>query len=237
IFKSSRENYGSPRIYNALKNLGFVTSVETVARYMRDLNLVSKTVKKFRVSTTNSNHNHRVSSNLLKQEFEGYNPGEVILGDITYIPTSEGWLYLSAVLDLGSREIAGWHMSATLESSSTVKALEMAATRTKITPETIFHSDRGVQYASNEFRQVLNYYGIKQSMSGRGNCYDNSPMESFFHTLKVELVHHENFQTRKEAELKIFEWIEVYYNRERLHSSIGYKNPFEYKCNYFQNHS
>jgi len=229
IFEGSRKTYGSPRVYQVLKGLGHKTSEGTVARYMQEMGLTSKSKKKYRIVTTNSNHQLQIPQNLLKQDFSVKSPGEVLLGDITYVKTNEGWLYLSAVLDLGSREVIGWNMSDSLERQGTIDALKMAIKRTNITDNTIFHSDRGIQYACNDFKKELKANGIAQSMSARGNCYDNAPMESFFHSLKVEFIHHERFATREEAKLRIFEWIEVFYNRERLHSSLGYKSPLDYK--------
>lgn len=224
-FIGSRGTYGSPRIFQVLKGLGFQVCEDTVAKLMKQMGLRAKSKRKFRVKTTDSKHNLPVADNKLEQVFVASIPGEVMLGDITYIHTDEGWLYLAGVLDLCSRQLIGWAMADNMERQIVLDALHMAIRRQKPTNDAIFHSDRGSQYASYEFRGQLLAYGITASMSRSGNCYDNSPMESFWHTLKTEFVHHEQFATKAEAKSKIFEWIEVFYNRQRMHSSIGYKTP------------
>ena len=227
-FEGSRGTYGSPRIYQALKGLGYEVSEETVAKLMQDMGLRAKAKRRFKVCTTDSNHGFPIAENKLKQVFEASKPGEVMLADITFIPTGEGWLYLAAVLDLCSRQIIGWAMGDTIDRHLTISALHMALRRQKPAADAIFHSDRGSQYACYDFRDQLIAHGLIQSMSRSGNCWDNAPMESFFHTLKTEFVHHQNFATRAEAKLKIFEWIESFYNRQRMHSSLGYKTPFAF---------
>lgn len=224
-YQGSRGTYGSPRVLQVLKGLGFEVSEETVARLMREMGLKAKAKRRFKVNTTDSAHSFPIADNKLDQVFEASKPGEVMLSDITYIPTGEGWLYLAGVLDLCSRQLIGWAMGPTIDRHLTIDALHMALRRQKPTPEAIFHSDRGSQYACYDFRDQLLAFGLTQSMSRSGNCWDNAPMESFFHTLKTEFIHHETFATRAEAKLKIFEWIEVFYNRERLHSSLGYQTP------------
>jgi putative transposase len=161
----------------------------------------------------------------LEQNFVATKPNEIWLSDLRYIKTAKGWLYLVTVMDLYSRKIVGWNLSTSLEAVGTIQALHMAFKRQNPEPGLIFHSDRGVQYACELFRAQLSKYGFVQSMSRRGNCYDNAPMESFFHTLKTEYVHHENFTEICQAASGIFEWIECFYNRKRIHSSIGYKTP------------
>jgi len=227
-FKDSRRTYGSPRIYRVLKGQGYIVSEDTVATLMREMGIRAKGKRRFKVCTTDSNHSFPIAANKLEQVFEADKPGEVMLGDITYIPTKEGWLYLAAVLDLCSRQIIGWAMGGTIDRHLTIAALNMALRRQKPISGAIFHSDRGSQYACYDFRDQLVAYGLLQSMSRSGNCWDNAPMESFFHTLKTEFVHHEEFETRAEAKLKIFEWIESFYNRQRLHSSIGYRTPVDF---------
>lgn len=227
VFLGSRKTYGSPRVFQILKGMGQATSKETVARLMKEMGLFAKTKRKFRVSTTDSKHSHPVSENLVDQNFQASKPNEIWLSDLTYIPTAEGWLYLVSVMDLCTRKIIGWDLSTSLKAEQTINALKMAVSNQKPGYGVIFHSDRGVQYACHEFRAELQKNGFKQSMSRKGNCYDNAPMESFFHTLKTEFVHHEHFTWIESAKLEIFEWIEGFYNRKRIHSSIGYKTPLE----------
>lgn len=228
-FIDSRRTYGSPRIFRILKSSGYDVSEETVAKLMQDMGLRAKAKRRFKVRTTDSAHALPVAENKLQQDFTASKPGEVLLGDITYIPTGEGWLYLAGVLDLCSRQLIGWAMSDTMERQLVIDALHMALRRQAPADGTpLFHSDRGSQYASADFQGHLLAYGLTASMSRSGNCYDNAPMESFWHTLKTEFVHHEVFATRDEAKLKIFEWIETFYNRLRLHSSLGYKTPLEF---------
>jgi transposase InsO family protein len=227
-FVGGRGSYGSPRIYKVLKGLGYQVSEDTVAKLMQEIGLKAKTKRKFRVATTDSKHTLPIAENRLDQVFEASMPGEVMLSDITYIPTGEGWLYLAGVLDLCSRQLVGWAMADNMETKLVIDALNMALIRQKPKSAAIFHSDRGGQYASYEFQGQLTAYGLVASMSRSGNCYDNAPMESFWHTLKTEFVHHEQFATRAEAKAKIFESIEVFYNRARLHSSLGYKTPVDF---------
>lgn len=227
-FKGGRGAYGSPRIHPILKGLGYEVSEETVAKLMAEMGLRAKAARRFKVCTTDSKHSFPIAENKLEQVFEAERPGEVMLADITFIETAEGWLYLAAVLDLCSRQLIGWAMGDTIDRHLTIAALHMALRRQKQAPGAIFHSDRGSQYACYDFRDQLLAYGLTPSMSRSGNCWDNAPMESFFHTLKVEFVHHEEFATRAEAKLKIFEWIETFYNRQRLHSSLGYKTPIAF---------
>lgn len=227
IFMDSKNTYGSPRVYRELLRRGYAKSCDTIARYMQQLGLRSVTKKRFKVKTTNSNHSFAVCENLLQQEFTAHKPDEVWLSDLTYIETADGWLYLVTVMDLFSRKIIGWNLSATLEAEGTIAALQMAIKARNPPPGLIFHSDRGVQYACKEFRRVVEKYGIVQSMSRRGNCYDNAPMESFFHTFKTEHVYQMDFSsmTLSQAAASAFYWIEQFYNRKRSHSSIGYISP------------
>ena len=188
----------------------------------------AKQQRKF-VMTTDSKHDLPVAENVLGREFSVDEPNRVWSSDITYIPTDEGWLYLAGVLDLCSRTAVGWSMSDSLERTLVVDALRMAYRRRRPGKGLIHHSDRGSQYASEHYRNLLKDYGMQMSMSRKGDCWDNAPMESFFGTLKKELVNHRKFRTRAEARRDIFDYIEVFYNRERLHSSLGYLSPLNYE--------
>jgi putative transposase len=195
---------------------------------MRRQGIAAKTKRKFRC-TTDSNHDRPVADNLLDRQFEPTAVNQVWVADITYVPTREGWLYLAAVEDLYSRQIVGWSMSERITSRLVVDALEMAITRRLPGEGLLTHSDRGSQYASDHYQRLLERHAITCSMSRRGNCWDNAPMESFFATLKKELIHHEDYQARAEARASIFEYIEVFYNRVRRHSALGYVSPVEYE--------
>lgn len=228
IHEQSRKTYGSPRVTKQLHKRGYTCSRPRVARLMAKNNIYAKTRRKFKV-TTDSNHKYPASADLLKQDFSIDAPNKVWVSDITYIRTMEGWLYLTVILDLYNRQIVGWSMSHRLTANTTtIPALIDAFQRQRPDVGLIFHSDRGVQYACHEFRNKLADYKMIQSMSGKGNCYDNAVAESFFHTLKTELVYFEKYKTKQQAKQSIFEYIEVFYNRERLHSALGYKTPTEY---------
>lgn len=179
--------------------------------------------------TTDSKHKLPVAANVLNREFTVEKPGMALASDITYIPTYEGWLYLAVTIDLYSRKVAGWSMDLTMTEKLVSDALLMAIGRIDLATKVIHHSDRGSQYASQGFRENLKLYEITQSMSRKGNCWDNAPVESFFHTLKTELVYFENYSTREEARKSIFEYIEIFYNRIRLHSSLNYKSPVDFE--------
>ncbi len=228
VFKSSRELYGSPRITAALLSKGIQCNKKRIARIMYCNGIKAKTVRKYK-ATTNSKHKLPVAKNLLNQKFDVKHPNKVWTGDITYIWTKMGWLYLAVVLDLYSRRVVGWHVDKYITKELVIKALNQAVINRRLHRDIIFHSDQGIQYASNEFRSVLDKEGIEQSMSRKGNCYDNAVSESFFHTLKTELVYFERYDSREEAKLSIFEYIEVFYNRKRIHSSIGYKSPAQFE--------
>ena len=195
-----------------------------VERLMAANGIRAKQKRKF-VATTDSKHNLPVAENILRREFTVEEPDKVWVSDITYIPTDEGWLYLAGVLDLCSKTAVGWSMRESLERELVIDALTMAYRRRRPGEGLIHHSDRGSQYASEDYRKLLDSYGMQTSMSRKGDCWDNAPMESFFGTLKKELVHHRRYRTREEARREIFEYIEVFYNRERLHSSLGYLSP------------
>jgi len=226
--KNSRRIYGSPRITNELHSKGIRCGKNRVARIMKIHGIVAKAAKKFR-ATTNSKHNLPVAENLVNQNFESDRPNKVWASDITYIPTMEGWMYLAVILDLYSRQVIGWAMSNCLSSGFLINALYQAIGRRKPGKGCIFHSDRGVQYASVDFRDVLKDYSFIQSMSRKGNCYDNAVAESFFHTLKTEHVYDYRYETRAEATQSIFEYIEMFYNRQRRHSALGYRSPVSFE--------
>jgi len=226
--KRSRRTYGSPRITEDLRAKGTPCGENRVARLMNIYGIVGKAKKKFK-ATTNSKHNLPVAENLLNQNFEAAKPNTVWASDITYVPTLEGWLYLVVVLDLFSRQVVGWAMSDRLTSGFVVKALYQAIGGRRPAPGCVFHSDRGVQYASTDFRDVLGAYGFVQSMSRKGNCYDNAVAESFFHTLKTEHVYDYRYESRAAARQSIFEYIEMFYNRHRRHSALGYHSPVSFE--------
>jgi len=228
VHKSSRRTYGAPRIHGELVATGFKCSKKRVERLMSANGIRAKQKRKF-VVTTDSRHCMPVAPNILNREFVVNEPDTVWLSDITYIPTDEGWLYLAGVMDLCSRTAVGWSMSDCMDTTLVTDALKMAYRRRRPTTGLIHHSDRGSQYASYDYRNLLSDYGMLMSMSRKGNCWDNAPMESFFGTLKKELIHHKQYRTRDEARRDIFDYIEVFYNRQRLHSSLGYLSPAEYE--------
>lgn len=228
IHEQFKGRYGSPRIHAELKATGHGCCVNTVAEVMRQAGIKAKTARKFK-HTTDSNHTRPVADNVLDREFDVDGPNQAWVADITYIPTREGWLYLAIVEDLYSRLIVGWSMGPTMTSRLVVDALEMAIARRLPDEDLLAHSDRGSQYASEHYQHLLGKHGIECSMSEVGQCWDNAPAESFFATLKKELVHDEDYQTRAEATASIFEYIEVFYNRQRRHSTLGYVSPAEYE--------
>ena len=236
IFTQSKKTYGSPRISAELKRRGHTVSKPRVAKLMRLNGLKSKIRKRYRVTTTNSNHKLAISANHLNRNFIPTALNKAWVSDITYIRTNQGWLYLTTVIDLFDRQIIGWSLSETLLTKETIlPAWKMAVGKRNIDDQLIFHSDRGVQYASKEFRRCLkNNPLITQSMSRKGNCWDNAVAESFFKTLKVELIYHQEYVTIEQAKLAVFEYIEVWYNRKRLHSSLGYNTPVEIELKFNQ---
>lgn len=221
--------YGASRIHQELVAQGHACNRKTVAKCMKAAGIQAKTVKKFRVLTTDSNHSHPVAQNLVDRNFTPAERNQTWTADITYIPTDEGWLYLAAVEDLFSRKIVGWSMSDRMDSRLVVDALEMAIHRELPGEGLVAHSDRGVQYASEHYQNLLRKHDITCSMSRKANCWDNAPMESFFATLKKELVHHHRYQTRDEARRSLFEYIEIFYNRVRRHSALGYLSPAQFE--------
>ena len=221
-------SYGSPRVFRELRARGDRVNEKTVAKVMRDAGIQAKSQRKFRVTTTDSNHAQPVAENVLNREFTAEKRNQKWVADITYIATLEGWLYLAAVIDLFTRKVVGWSMSERIDSRLVVDALEMAVSRELPDAGLVAHSDRGVQYASEHYQVMLTQHDIKCSMSRTANCWDNAPAESFFATLKKELVHHETYATREAARVSLFDYIEVFYNRERRHSALGYVSPLAF---------
>jgi len=230
VHESSKQTYGSPRIHAELTANGISCSRNRVARLMKEQGIRAKSKRKFRV-TTDSNHSLPAAPNLLNRNFSTDRPNQVWLTDITYIPTREGWLYLAAVLDMHSRRIVGWAMSNRLKRQLVMDALLMAIWQRKPDRGLLHHSDRGSQYCSQEYQNLMKRHGLVCSMSRKGDCWDNAPMESFFHTLKTELIHHRNYKTRQEAISDVFNYIGLFYNPKRRHSSIGYRSPADYELN------
>lgn len=224
----SKATYGLPRIYAVMRKEGLVVNKKRLARLMKVNNIKAKTKRRFRVTTV-QNSKTQASENILKQNFTASSENKIWTGDITYLWTKEGWLYLAVVMDIYSRKIVGWSLDSSLSTELVIRALMMALVHRKPEGVIIFHSDRGCQYTSSSFRELLKSYGIVQSNSSTGNCYDNAVTESFFHTLKTELTYWEKYQTREEAKRSIFEYIEINYNRRRLHSSLGYLSPVEFE--------
>jgi transposase InsO family protein len=220
-----QKRYGAPRIHAELRAEGQTVSRKRVERVMRQHGIRARTPRRYRVCTTDSKHSLPVAENLLDQNFVADRPGQVWLADITYIPTNEGWLYLAVILDLFTRRVVGWAMREHMRAELTIAALIMAIQRRRPGVGLIHHSDRGSQYAASEYRDILQAAAITQSMSRKANCWDNAPMESFFGTLKTELVHHREYPDRDTARRDLFAYIEGYYNRVRIHSAIGYITP------------
>ena len=230
-FKESRETYGSPRMTIDVREKGLPCGENRVARLMRKNNIAAKTKRKFK-ATTQSKHNLPVAPNLLKRNFSASAPDQIWLSDITYVWTEEGWLYLAVILDVFNRQIVGWGMGDRLTADLVLRAFHQAVGMRHPAPGLLFHSDRGVQSACSDFRTVLQDYKMVQSMSGKGNCYDNAMMETFFHTLKTELIYFRKYLTRLVAKGEIFEYIGVFYNRIRRHSSLGYQSPQVFEQQY-----
>jgi putative transposase len=225
-----RRVYGSPRVHRVLRERGHAVCRNTVARLMKSLGIAARSRRRFRARTTDADHPHPVAANTLDRRFGVERLDRVWASDITYIPTGEGFLYLAGVMDLCSRRIVGWSMGATLHASLACAAFTMAVRRRRPPRGLLHHSDRGVQYACDEYRRLLASHGVAVSMSRPGDCYDNAALESFWGTLKTELVHHERFATRDQARRAIFEYIEVFYNRRRLHSTLGYLSPEQFEA-------
>jgi len=229
IHTRSRQTYGSPRVVEELRKKGRRHGRNRIARLMKQERLCGRQKRRYRVQTTDSNHDHPVAPNLLAQAPKATAPNRLWVADITYIETKEGWLYLAAIMDLYSRKIVGWAMSQRIDSVLVLKALAMALLHRRPPANLLFHSDRGVQYASADYRQALSQAGLIPSMSRSGNCYDNAAMESFWSTLKIELVYRRCFETRTQARSQIFDYIETFYNRQRTHSALGYRSPVDFE--------
>jgi transposase InsO family protein len=221
--------YGSPRMHQELLNRGYAVCENTVARLMSSEGIASSTTKKFRVTTTDSNHALAVAENILDRDFTAEKPGQKVVSDLTYIATAEGFLFLVCVIDVFSRRVVGWSMSHEMTTEVFLSALNMSLGRLGVTDNLMFHSDRGSQYCSAAFQSALTRHEIRCSMSRKGNCWDNAVSESFFASLKKELVYQQKYATREEARQSIFQWIETFYNRTRLHSHLGYTSPEQFE--------
>lgn len=229
IHEGSGRRYGSPRIHAELARRDIRCGRKRVARLMHDGGLRAKGCRRFRPRTTDSRHDLPIAPNLVDRTFAASKPNRLWLADITYIPTREGWLYLASIIDVFSRMIVGWAMDSNRKTQLCLHALDMALRRRRPAPGMVHHSDRGSQYASKDYRKALKAKGIRCSMSAAGNCYDNALKESFFRSLKVELVHDEEFASHEQAKSAVFEYIESFYNRRRLHSALGYVPPMEFE--------
>jgi transposase InsO family protein len=229
IHAQSRRTYGSPRIVAALRQKGHRHGRNRVARIMKQGGLCGRQKGRYRVQTTDSNHDEPIAPNRLTKAPKATAPNQLWVADITYIQTQEGWLYLAAILDLYSRKIVGWAMSERIDTALVLKALGMALRHRHPPRELLLHSDRGVQYASADYRRALSQAGLVASMSRKANCYDNAAMESFWSTLKLELVYRRDFLTRRHARTEIFDYIESFYNRQRFHSSLNYQSPVDFE--------
>ena len=231
LHRQSRKTYGSPRIVAQLRQRGLRHGRNRVARLMRDQGLCGRQRGRYRVQTTDSNHDHPIAPNRLALAPAAAAPNEIWVADITYIQTQEGWLYLAAVLDLYSRRIVGWALSPAIDAALVLRALGMALLHRRPPANLLFHSDRGVQYAAGPVRAALSQAGLIPSMSRRGNCYDNATIESFWSTLKLELVYRRVFLSHRQARTEIFDYIEAFYNRQRLHSALNFQSPAHFELN------
>ena len=229
VFAGSRQTYGSPRVQQALRQQGGRPGRNRIARLMRAAGLCGRQKGRYRVQTTDSHHDHPIAPNHLAEAPPATAPNQIWVMDITYIPTGEGWLYVAAVLDRYSRKIVGWAMSHRIDTALVLQALAMALLRRQPPAKLLCHSDRGVQYAAADYRHALARAGLTASMSRKGNCYDNATMESFWSTLKWELVYRRDFQTRQQAQAAIFDYIECFYNPKRLHSALNFRSPVDFE--------
>jgi transposase InsO family protein len=229
VHQRSGGRYGSPRVHQALRQEGTCCSRNQVARLMREHSLHASRCRRFRVRTTDSRHPYPLAQNRLNRQFRPSKLDTVWAADLTYVATDEGWVYLAAVMDLCSRRIIGWSTASHLRAELPLSALEQALAARRPCGELMHHSDRGVQYACGEYQAALERHGIQCSMSRSGNCYDNAALESFFKTFKVELVYQDHYRTRQEAQASIYTYIELFYNRQRLHSALGYQSPVDYE--------
>lgn len=226
IYRAHKRRYGSPRVHRELREQGESVSEKRVARLMQEERLRAVGKRRFRI-TTDSKHSHPIWPNRLQQKFQAERANQVWLGDITYLRTAEGWMYLAVILDLYSRRIVGWSLRPRIDQELTLRALRFAIQRRRPSPGLIHHTDRGCQYAAKAYRDLLHKYRFEGSMSRKGNCWDNAPIESFFATLKRELG--EEFETRQHARRKVFQYLEVFYNRQRRHSALHYLSPEQFE--------
>ena len=231
VFAESRQTYGSPRVQQALRQQGCHHGRNRIARLMRTAGLYGRQKGRYRVQTTDSHHDHPIAPNHLAEAPQATAPNQIWVMDITYIPTGEGWLYVAAVLDLYSRKIVGWAMSHRIDTLLVLQALAMALRHRQPPAKLLCHSDRGVQYAAADYRHALTRAGLIASMSRKGNCYDNATMESFWSTLKWELVYRREFATHHQARSAIFDYIEGFYNPKRLHSALNFRSPVDFESN------
>jgi len=227
--REAREAYGAVKLWRALQQRGVACGKHRVARLRRQAGLATRRVRRFRLTTAARQHTYPVAANSLQRAFAVLQPNRVWVGDITFIPTRAGWLHLAVMVDLFARRVVGWAMSADIDGALVRQALEMALAQRRARHGLIHHTDQGRQYADGGYQQLLQAHGMIPSMSRKGDCFDNACAESFFSTLKNELVHHATFHTREEARTAIFEYIEVFYNRQRLHQTLGYLAPAEYE--------
>lgn len=228
LHAGSHRIYGSRRITAALRNKGQFYGKNRIARLMRAASIVSRTRRKFK-QTTHSKYSLSKMENLVRQNFSADKPNRLWVSDITYIWTKEGWLYLVVIIDVFSRLVVGWSLSNRLHHSLVLKAFQQAVRKRDVQPGLVFHSDRGVQYACEDVKEQLRIHQITQSMSGSGNCYDNALAESFFHSFKTEWIYFEKYETKEQASLSVFEYIESFYNRQRIHSNLGYQSPEKFE--------
>lgn len=235
IHAETKGAYGAPRIWRELRDRGYPASKERVRKLMQVHGICGRHKRRYK-ATTNSKHSFPVAPNLLDQKFRTYRPDLIYTADITYVPTAEGWLYLAVVLDLHTRMAIGWAMGERMTRELTMDALRMAWFRRRPKPGTVHHSDRGSQYCSHDYQALLKQYGMTASMSRKGNCWDNAVTESFFNSLKNERVHHMRYATRAEAKQDLFEYIEVFYNRKRRHSALGYRSPADFHSAWLDQH-
>jgi len=235
VHKASKSRYGSPKIHAVLRDNGTCTSRKRVARIMRENSLASRVKRKFR-RTTNSQHKHPVAPNLLERKFTAHAPNRIWVGDITYVWTVEGWLYVAVLIDLFSRKVVGWASAKTLSRTLTMCALENAIQSRRPKPGLIHHTDRGSQYASKDYQRMIKQHGMRPSMSNKGDCFDNAVAESFFATLKKELIYGHVYFTRRQAEGNIADYIDNFYNITRVHSAIDMKSPMAYELNALTQH-
>jgi transposase InsO family protein len=229
LFEQSRQTYGSPRIVMELRKSGARHGRNRVARLMKQDGLCGRQKARYRVQTTDSNHDQPIAPNRLAEAPRASAPNQIWVADITYVKTGESWLYVAAIMDLYSRKIVGWAMGEHIDTALILKALFMALLHRQPPASLLFHSDRGVQYASADYRNALGHAGLVASMSRKGNCYDNAAMESFWSTLKLELVYRRVFLTRAQAKNAIFDYIEAFYNRQRSHSALNYVSPVDFE--------